>query len=87
MLEHAEQLAHAADEQALLVHLHPCAGRGGEDDVVAALTVGPEPDEAAGAALLVLLPPPLLPQPATTSAITPAEASVARYLRVISDPP
>ena len=37
-LEHAEQLADAADEQALLVDLDPGAGGGGEDDVVAGLT-------------------------------------------------
>ena len=34
-LEHAEQLADAADQQLLLVDLDPDAGRGGEDDVVA----------------------------------------------------
>ena len=33
--ENAEQLADAADEQALLVDLHPGAGGGREDDVVA----------------------------------------------------
>src|SRR5829696_867054 len=36
-LEHAEQLAHAADEQALLVDLDPGAGRGVEDHVVAGM--------------------------------------------------
>ena len=34
-LQHAEQLADAADEQALLLDLDPDAGRRGEDDVVA----------------------------------------------------
>ncbi len=34
-LEHAEQLAHAAHQQALLVDLDPCSGRGREHDVVA----------------------------------------------------
>ena len=36
-LEHAEQLPHPADQQPLLVDLHPDARRGGEDDVVAGL--------------------------------------------------
>src|SRR4051794_23083152 len=36
-LEHAEQLAHPADEQALLVDVHPGAGRRREDHVVARL--------------------------------------------------
>jgi hypothetical protein len=49
------------------------------------VTVGPEPGEAAAAAVELLLP--LLPQPATTRAMTPIDAAAAMYLRVISDPP
>jgi hypothetical protein len=52
------------------------------------VTVGPEPGEAAAAAVELLLPLlPLLPQPATTRAMTPIDAAAAMYLRVISDPP
>jgi hypothetical protein len=35
MLEHAEELSHSADEQALLVDLHPRARGGREDHVIA----------------------------------------------------
>ena len=53
-------------------------------DVLAELTLRPELEEAAGfePLLPLLLPPP--PQPAITSASTPAEARVAMYLRVIA---
>src|SRR3954451_2885341 len=43
LVEHAEQLADAAHEQALLVDLDPGARAGGEDDVVAALDRHPDP--------------------------------------------
>lgn len=36
-LENAQELSHAADEQTLLVNLHPGAGRGWKDDVIARL--------------------------------------------------
>ena len=36
-LQHPQQLHHPADQQSLVVDLHPGAGGGGEDDVVAGL--------------------------------------------------
>src|SRR4051794_8582020 len=43
LLEHAEQLAHAADQQPLLVDLDPRARAGREDDVVARPDRHPDP--------------------------------------------
>ena len=37
MLEHAQKLTYATDEQSFLIHLDPGTGRRREDDVVAAL--------------------------------------------------
>lgn len=37
LLQHTQQLAHAADQQALLVDLDPRPGRSGEDNVIAGL--------------------------------------------------
>lgn len=44
LLEHPQQLAHPADQQAFLLDLHPCARRRWKDDVVTWTDRHPHPD-------------------------------------------